>query len=304
MPRKAKQERLPTKKQLAKRQALDILKKGHPRDDEYGYMEFFYGAIDTEGALHDDTTHVCHSTLNEFKDNEVIYTFTPQPQDCVDKDHTEGEPIADDIFQRYIKWLTLKSPWARLRVFSRVSAAFATKHGFIITDMKQPANLVANFCIATRQPFEHQSMVTRWDEFVKAGVEPSLAFVFAEGLYGNNYWRAMSNGHDPMDIESISHAGVCNFFNAKIGRPTQAVGISGSYYPCNVVWEPAYNAADAWDETYVSYLNKRYPSDKDVADGRMFKVVERDRNGLMTRDQDEWIKIALAESKRMVKNAA
>lgn len=87
-------------------------------------------------------------------------------------------PNSDELSMRYQEWL-IRGPF---RAYS--DKITLEQHGaeWIIrcSNCDQwPANVLYNYCIATRTPFEKRDYLLRWDSLLKKGINENLAFVLA-----------------------------------------------------------------------------------------------------------------------------
>jgi hypothetical protein len=290
----------PIKKKDLIAKSFKLLREETERQIE-GRMGFcYFGTFNPAGEMDRNKwqTH-CHSELSTFKGSEVLWTYTP-PLPAVPES------------AEYFKWLLNESPWKLAGVIpKKTSLRFAMKHGFVIQNLDLPANLIGNFCIATRQPYEYLNMVKRWSQFCKDGVHPNVAYVFAEGLYGYNSWRTVSHGHEAIDPVLISVEAVSNFCHGKVGWPNQPFKKSGNYLPCCKVWEPKPKNENNLEllQRYSTFLSTTYPAVKLPEEaGRMFMVQEPIRvfgeygwnNSKLSRSAEQWTEIAQAETKRIM----
>lgn len=75
-----------------------------------------------------------------------------------------------------------------------------TSHSYLhITSLEDwPANVLYNFCIATRVPTEHEVLLPEWFRLVKLGYNPTLAFLLSYSTNGKPYHgnrSFLSKGH-------------------------------------------------------------------------------------------------------------
>lgn len=285
------------------RKAKKAISKQKLVSDGYKYLRetepgprFYYGIFNSKGERVPGNISVCHAGLASLKDGRVLYTFTPRPGNNKTRNNS--------VFLEYIDWLISASPWKLAGVVPKMSVKFAAEHGFLIINTKLPANLLANFCVATRQPNEQWHLVERWKDFKDFGVHPNLSFVFAEALGMSDYWKTSTNNHEPLDIDIIPKASVENFVQGKVVLASQPFVQSGSYRPCNTVWGG--NDSDP----YSQYLDQTYPVEKIKAESRrMFSVPQVNTiegnvgygwsQASVSRSREQWKDIALVESKRI-----
>lgn len=270
--------------------AWDILKGQNPSKPD----GFYFGGITSTGEPLEYNNRACHFDMMEMRAVDAFYTFMPPV--------TFTQKSTPDLFFRYTKWLITESPWKN--VPDKVDVVFATEHGFVISNLELPANLVGNFCIATRQPAEYWAKIVRWGEFCDAGVHPNVAFLFASGLWSKNTWRSMATGHEPLDIHNMSKRAAYNFYTGTVGSPNHLLRRSLKYTPCNKVWEP--KSLDQRTPIYWSFLDKTYPSNGPGKEStRMFTIHDPESleygwsDLTLFRSKEQWTEIALAESKRM-----
>jgi len=310
MPRVKAAEKVKDKKRKMIADGWKLIKSGEQyvpgRPSSYGYWN-------EGGKLFPSInfTHSCHAGLSSMKNAEILFSYTPQPK----------EHVNDPRFIEYMKWLITSSPWAMNKVIPKTSVTMAVKHGFLITNTGLPANLIANFLVATRQPFEAWFLIERWHEFCEQGIDPNTAFVFAEALGAGRWWKNGENNHEPLDIHVISKQAVENFVHGKMTNPLQPFKKDPNYQPCAGLWEyPGYSKYTADLKTmYKYFLDKEYPKTVDPnksVSRRLFAVPVNDGreqarlpdgngsssnwvNSLLERSKEQWTEIALSESKRI-----
>lgn len=127
-----------------------------------------------------------------------------------------------------------------------ISLEFSNNHYFIRCSSldKWPANVLYNFCIATRAPLEKPEMFERWDKLLAKGVDPTLAFLISASTTGVNpiVWHFTYQSHfwfDPSaDWRAIINGEPMNFSQPYTVDPRQC-------QPTNLIWgkkEPAFSA--------------------------------------------------------------
>jgi hypothetical protein len=103
---------------------------------------------------------------------------------------------------------------------------------------KWPANVLYNFCIATRTPIEFSMLLPRWHDLVQEGYNETLAFLLSASTFGSKfeYNRSMLQsryGHMWLD-EATCWAKV---ISGSMSRITSDFKTSpGACKPCNIIW--------------------------------------------------------------------
>jgi hypothetical protein len=120
---------------------------------------------------------------------------------------------------------------------------------------KWPANVLYNYCIATRAPVEWPTIVEQWDVLCKEGYNQTLAFLLSSSIRGLPFGGIRTyfpDWHFPFDTAS-------NWKNILAGK---MVSMSYSFksdpsccQPCNVIW--------GHSDDYKKIVNL---SDKEVAE--------------------------------------
>lgn len=115
-----------------------------------------------------------HAFLKRICHAEMIYTKAEQWDQLITAAPFTNKPIN----LRYYQFL-INGPFRGFSDKISLEVFPGTKEHYIrCTDLdKWPANILYNFCIATRVTIEHQPMLERWEKFLEAGVDPSLAFI-------------------------------------------------------------------------------------------------------------------------------
>src|ERR1700675_368550 len=163
--------------------------------------------------------------------------------------HPKQDKIMELKTRTYLEWLISKeiSPWRSMlpikynKQFWNVD--FIYDHGLLISNLDTPANLLVNFLIATRLPYEYVSKLDRWWDLVGQGVHPSIAYVYVHlfdffGREKNFKIKPWNDGHVAIDGLDINQD---NFDRFVLGKPYKEnfihpFKIVGGYLPCNIVW--------------------------------------------------------------------
>jgi len=278
--------------------AVAFLKK---IENDTTYYNFGFGYFKNGTLAPIKFTGPCHAKLYNFRDYRALYTLTPPPD----------KVCLPEQFRAFITWLAQRSPWKNVPYPTEPELAW-TK-GFVITDMNLPANLVGNFCIATRIPCEHPTVVTRWHEFVSAGINENLALIFASCLRAGSHnnddytdkpdkllWKR-SPGHYPLDVFDADVSYVENFCLGRVVQPNHPLLTSPQYTPCNTVWGETYGGA------YRKFLKKTYDFGEALKSKRLFAIPDPDDNDYsqdrkMRVPNERWIEIIKAEQERIFNN--
>lgn len=93
---------------------------------------------------------------------------------------------------------------------------------------KWPANVLYNYCIATRIPIEHYFLLDKWEQFSEEGFNPVLAFLLSylrcSNIFYNHMWFDISS-----DWSNIIKGNMNRLSPDFKSEPTAA-------RPCNVIW--------------------------------------------------------------------
>lgn len=163
------------------------------------YPEMSKGYPSAWIAFSDDWAHVndnnlptiCHGAMSRHSSKVYDNIITAVPRD--------GE-----YELKYIQWL-IDGPFRTFkdRIFLET---FVDKKGITSYYLRctkldtWPANVLYNFCIATRSPIEYPWMFEAWSKMVDAGVNPAIAMLFACRSKPRSYYLAYDYGNgDPWD---------------------------------------------------------------------------------------------------------
>lgn len=279
---------------------------------EYGYLN--KGKIESAGYS------ACHAGFNYregFIGADGIYTMYVRPY--------ENGGAAGEATRAWAEWIsgTDRNPWAG--VADEMDVDEIANHGWVITNLDQPANLIANFCIATRQAGEHPNQVAQWHKLVtKDGVkDKALAYFFAQNLdmigadTNTIAFRSGQRGHSPIEACEMSPQAVFSFCNGIKHQPLQPFRVSPKYIPCNAIWYPKggedgsgslpypYTRNVSADSQYGTFLKNTYPIAGKVPSKRKFAVEAPSPStpyycdGNHVRSAAEWLEIIKLEEKRI-----
>jgi len=94
-------------------------------------------------------------------------------------------PASDTVSLEYLRML-IHGPF---KGFSDLISLNKTDDYYLhLTNLnKWPANVIYNFCIASRVPIEKQNLLEYWYELVKVGFEPTLAFLLSYSTNGKKF---------------------------------------------------------------------------------------------------------------------
>lgn len=117
---------------------------------------------------HADIKYVCHARMNYQSSGLYDQLVTAAP--------FTGNPFN----LRYYQWL-IEGPFQAFSDKITLEVFPDTKDYYLrCTDLdKWPANILYNFCIASRFPIEFKDVISRWSLFLEAGVDPSVGFLSA-----------------------------------------------------------------------------------------------------------------------------
>lgn len=163
--------------------------------------------------IHLKTLRVCHSDMVDL-DSGFDHLITAMPN---------KKPI-DVAYQRMLISGPFKG-WSDLISIESIDGQY-----FIhCSDLdKWPANVLYNYCIATRVPIEHRILLFEWDRLVKSGVGPTMAFLLSylhnvEEI-GEHLWFDTTS-----DWLSILRGEVCSSSDSFKIDPSGCT-------PCNIIW--------------------------------------------------------------------
>ncbi len=152
-------------------------------------------------------------------------------------------PYRDGPKLEFIKYLA-RGPYRSLQDHIKIEQV---GEDYIVrcTDLKNwPANVLFNFCIATRIPIEESYVVDGWTSMVKAGVCEHTAYALA--AYYNHYDddptkpimarpRALTH-HFPMDSSSSIHNLITGTFVPNKVSQKSFHESPSEVKPCNQIW--------------------------------------------------------------------
>ena len=254
----AKKNQVLDRIELASR-GMEWMKKQKPTFGKE-YYQYVYGAITDTGDVVDYKYRACHAGLsrtNPYKHDYERIQLDPDKEKA--KVHgfftltpAARKPLTDGVHLEYVKWLISSRPYGK--VMDPVDPEFAMNHGYTVTNLDQPMNLIGNFMIATRHPNERMLGLKKWLPMVEKGVDPAWAFVCATAREQGDSW-GFFGGHCCLDTAQMSVKAVENFVLGTPGNPNQFASVGKNYTPCNAVW----NAKKDGGGRYSSFLDKTYP---------------------------------------------
>lgn len=125
---------------------------------------------------------ICHANMafDEQPGKDVLLTACPK---------------TDDLSIKYIEFL-MRGPFRAFQ--DKISFVSCNDKPIIrVDDLDQwPANVLFNFCVATRVPIEHRSYLKLWGKLVKSGVDENVAA--AIGFYYANDAVNIPIRNDPL----------------------------------------------------------------------------------------------------------
>ncbi len=137
-----------------------------------------------EGQFHWDG--YCHAQLSSgewyttrLESKKLISVFSG-----IQKNMTPLKEEHADMERTFIEWLLFHSPFKSGLL--KDEAASALEHRVLMGDVDKPANLMGAALMSTRIFNEHPTSLRMWWEFVKRGLHPNIAFVFAHKMYVDN----------------------------------------------------------------------------------------------------------------------
>lgn len=191
---------------------------------------------------------VCHATMQDHDNNKG-------------HDHLiTGVPKSSDLDIRYIQFL-IDGPF---RAFSdNIALEKLDKNYFLrCTNLsKWPSNVIYNFCVASRVPIEHSSMLEPWKTLLDEGYDPTLAFLVAQCQDPNissinNMWYKKPNAISYRNFNHFWFDPGSNWANI-INGEMDPKGVSKGFYkvspekcrPCNSIW-------GTWTQEQRAKINK------------------------------------------------
>lgn len=161
------------------RELTEQLVKTYPllsKPDPSSWFVFSDDLAKVEHKFHD----ICHAQMQYHKPGYYDHLITAVPRD---------QPL--DL--AYISWL-IDGPFRAFRdriSLESIEVDGQQKYYLRCTKLDTwPANVIYNFCIATRFPIEYAYMLPFWGKLTAAGVNESLAFLVAVRIgYGGDYYE-------------------------------------------------------------------------------------------------------------------
>lgn len=143
--------------------------------------------------------------------------------------------------ERYWDWIfdKEKSPWRSVLKDSCIIKDGDKYLCFRIHPRGMLAKPVVNLMIASRAPFEYIQRILCWDQAVKNGMTEAEALIFTNAIdvisKDQIKIRFLELGHWPLTLE------VCpdKFINANPTLTDNRLVCSGSYVPCDIIWNNA-----------------------------------------------------------------
>lgn len=182
---------------------------------------------------------ICHAAMSYANPKATDHLITACPK-------------KDDLSLNYIRYLS-RGPFRKFAEFIKLekySTSFAgleaakpqdgENYVVRVTDLdKWPANVLSNFCIATRVPIENRQYLNRWKSMLFDDINENLAFLLAPFLfYGNahspiqfpKYWDANHFFFD-MPVNFVNYLSG----NMDVSCPSY-VENPKRVFPTNVIW--------------------------------------------------------------------
>lgn len=187
---------------------------------------------------------VCHASLRAVQHNTWDSLVTAVPK-------------SDELSLSYQRML-IQGPFRGLS--DLINLEKSGDHYYIRCNEldKWPANVLSNYCIATRVPIEYPHYLPLWEELVKLGYDSTLAFLLSSSTMGehfngnrtfpqlNHMWTDPSS-----DWRAIVHGEMANLTESFRSKPSAS-------FPCNVIWgtRPDYvKYVTMGDEEISQHLN-------------------------------------------------
>lgn len=250
-------------------------------DSSYGTggSNVFCGAVYEDGSVRDDF-YPCHQPIKSYQNAKILWS-------CF------GSRVGAVATNRFHKWLTQESPWAKIGCVPEEVADFNLKEGFIFTGLdKIPANKLHNFLVASRMAAEWPNYIDAWyDLCIKHDLDPTFAFLLLTVFHPlNDHGRtktpfdvntvsclAFMDKYDwPLDMARCGEEYLVNFLKASpVGVSSEMFFPHAKTEPVNTLWGPMFDSKSK-DKTYVHKLAEMYGSKfgKPRAAGHVFRKYE------------------------------
>ena len=215
-----------------------------------------YGFVGVDNELVTQYNQPCHYSMGHKqtkKDLSVYYTMFKMKN--------------KQLATRLAEWLIGdNSPWRELIKLNPPidvdgtvinTLPFVLEHGYIFYNLNTPANLLANWSIASRSEWEYATNVETMFTLVDAGVHPSIAYFFSTVLFKDgDGWRysARDHGHWCLNFMGQDENYITNFVTGTVVQPLAMYKDKQNYIPCNTVWGKGVSG----DNTYHKFLTKEY----------------------------------------------
>jgi hypothetical protein len=183
-------------------------------------------------SVHSNTA--CHAGLNSPFGCScgARYRYEDNPKheaDCAYKHRKGGCILAvvsmlwldvpEPMAVSFLNWLFNKSQYSS--AFQNRSGKLALSKGYCIADPTVNANIMAGGLVASRRLWEYTSVLHVWDELVKRGVHPALAYWLGHkssgraGRPNNMHMRSEMSCHTSITNSATSWAGLRSFLDGE-----------------------------------------------------------------------------------------
>ena len=179
----------------------------------------------------------CHAGLKLFdydghwEANDGMVKLTKIPKYVVNG--ILASRLPDEMNSPFLEWLLNYSPYSS--VFLTKSPKTAMRDGYYVAYTDTPSNLLAGALIAGRSMNEYTDIVVVWNELVKRGVHPNIAFAWAHLLGTEPFSLHTRCSHVAMDGRLIGDRYVLNFLqNVRVDEPSYRE--TGTYRNIHNTW--------------------------------------------------------------------
>ena len=234
----------------------------------------------TDGSIHHSINQACHAGLMIIYEDHGKLT----PKYVVSRiqwENNYGEKLSNKCVDAFLRWLTCKSPYAK--VFITKGGKSNRKRGFLAVRTDVPSNLMAGALFASRMITEHQGMIARaWYEMQKRGVHPAIAFCLAHEFDCNDgKWiiKKPISWHVALPGGHMSHNYILSFKNGVHVSPNEYYNEHKTYNRVHALWGEEYGNAP---KNLKEIINKSLEGAKEAVVGKIvnpFKQNAREREG-------------------------
>lgn len=187
---------------------------------------YCHAALSSEGYLHN------LNTSQTLKKKDLLSVFSG-----IQKNETRLGGDVPEVERTFIEWLLFHSPFKDGLLPDTTAGALDNR--VLMGNVDKPSNLMGAALMSTRIFNEHPHSLRMWWEFVKRGLHPNIAFVFAHKMYvgtGEYVYESVPshtgcfNGYLKSGIKDISpESYLLNFLRGETANLKQPYRESFSY---------------------------------------------------------------------------